>query len=81
MVAAAAALWDCPVYESRSAVVEVLIARRGPLRDGDLPQCEPMLHEAQTWALVDPLAINVVGWICGDEPSEVAGSVLDRRAV
>lgn len=81
VVAVAASLWDSPVYESRSAAVEVLVARRGSLDDRDLPRCEAMLREAQTWALVDPLAINVVGWICGDEPSQDAGLVLDRWAV
>ncbi|MDQ1246132.1 MAG: hypothetical protein QG597_499 [Actinomycetota bacterium] len=81
VMAAAAALWDSPVYESRSAAVEVLVARRRKLRDGDLPTCGVMLQQAQTWALVDPLAINVVGWICRVEPSQEAGSVLDRWAV
>jgi 3-methyladenine DNA glycosylase AlkD len=81
VAAAAAALWDCEVYESRFAAVEVLVARRSTLGAGDLPQCEMMLRSSHTWALVDPLAINVVGAIVGGHPDVEPGARLDSWAV
>lgn len=77
-------LWTQPVYELRLAAVEVLIARRNTLSVTDMPLCEAMLRGARTWALVDPLAINVAGAMAleatGDDASEFDG-YFDRWAV
>lgn len=81
-VALASGLWSEPVHERRLAAMEVLVTRRAVLSAGDLPLLERLLREAHTWALVDPLAITVVGDLVlhvPDEPRLV--STLDRWAV
>lgn len=60
-LALADALWDTGVHEFRSAAVEALAARHRVLDPADLPRVARLLRTAQTWAHVDPLAINVVG--------------------
>ena len=75
----AATLWAQPVFELRLASVEVLIASRAVLDDRDLSMCEVRLREAHTWALVDPLAIDVVGAIAADAPDNpVVTATLSR---
>lgn len=77
--ALAEALWQAPVHERRVAAVEVLVRCVAALRAGDLQWIERLLREARTWALVDPLAIEVVGRIvaaAADDPA--AGETLDR---
>lgn len=55
------ALWDRPVHERRMAAVELLALGVGQLSVADAPLLERLLHEAQTWAVIDPLAIRIVG--------------------
>lgn len=43
------------------AVVELLVMGGDELEAGDVPMLERLLRESRTWALVDPLAANVVG--------------------
>lgn len=83
VVTAAALLWERPEYECASAAVELLQMRRRVLTVADLPQCEAMIRTAGTWALVDPLATNIVWWIAtrAGEVDSAAGGVLDRWAV
>lgn len=71
------ALWSVPVHERRVAAVEVASARLRDLSVDDLGLLESMLRQAHTWALVDPLAIGVVGPLLDRQP-DVAGAVLDR---
>lgn len=78
VVALALALWRRPVHERRLAAVEVLVARPAVLAADDLPLAERFLREARTWALVDPLAIGVVGGIVAAD--DATGAVLDRWA-
>lgn len=58
---AAPVLWAADVYELRQAAVLLLERRRRDLGTDDLHAVEDLLREAHTWALVDPLAIKVVG--------------------
>ena len=60
-VAVAEALWDNPIHELRSAAVMVLIRARDHLGGGDVALIERFLRESGTWALVDPLAGDLVG--------------------
>lgn len=76
VVALVRELWAYPVHELRLAAVEVLAAWHGRLSAADLPLLERLLREARTWALVDPLAIVVVGGIVAHEPA--AAAALDR---
>lgn len=70
------ALWATGVYEHASAGLEVLrTVRLGP---DALPRLERLLRLAETWALVDVVAPEIVGPILVRSPTE--RSVLDRWA-
>jgi 3-methyladenine DNA glycosylase AlkD len=55
------ALWETRIHECRSAVTELLSERVALLEARDLPFVEELIRESRTWALVDPLAVDVVG--------------------
>jgi 3-methyladenine DNA glycosylase AlkD len=61
LVREAVRLWDDPIFEQRLAVVFLLDRFDAQLRSRDLPLIERMIRESKTWALVDELAIRVVG--------------------
>ena len=69
LVALAEALWGRPVHERRMAAVALLGHRVGALSVADSPLLEWLLRESRTWALVDPLAISVVGVLAEREPT------------
>lgn len=69
-------LWRRAVHELRRAAVEVLVHGTRDLSAQHLGMIERFLREANTWALVDPLAIDVAGVIATTQPQ--ARSVLDR---
>ncbi|WP_226759164.1 DNA alkylation repair protein [Arthrobacter sp. SO3] len=74
-------LWEVPVFERRLAAVVLLQSRVGLLTNTDLTRIEGFVRSARMGALVDPLAIDVVGpLIAGlDVVGRVrADSVLDR---
>lgn len=71
-----AELWAQPVHEIRLAAVEALAFRADDLEAEDLALVEGMLREARTWALVDPLAIDVAGPLVVAHPE--LGATLDR---
>ena len=54
-------LWSHEVHEARLAAIEALAFEQGRLASDDLPLLERFVREARTWALVDPLAIQVIG--------------------
>lgn len=54
-------LWDSGVHEGAMAAVELLCARLGHLGPQDIFLIEQMIRESKTWALVDPLAVTVMG--------------------
>ena len=69
-------LWSGPVFDPRRVGLELLVQTRAAGRVTDLPSLEGMLRAASTWALVDELAIQVVGSIIERYP--VASTTLDR---
>ena len=76
-------LWEVPVYERRLAAVVLLQSRVSLLTNTDLTRIEGFVRSARLAALVDPLAIDVVGPLI--ERLDVVGrvradSVLDRWA-
>lgn len=74
------ALWEPEVHELRMAAVELMTLRSGLLEPApDLAWLEPFLRTARTWALVDPLAAEVVGPLA-DRASDGARARLDRWA-
>ncbi len=72
------ALWKRPIFESRLAAVELLWMGRDQLGAPDLSLVEKLLRESNTWALVDPLAVNTAGELVERFPQQV--KVLDRWA-
>jgi len=68
-------LWQQPVFERRLAAVVLLESSRQLLEPGDVSFLERLLIDSKTWALVDQLAIAVVGSIIERNPS--AAAVLD----
>jgi hypothetical protein len=76
-------LWEAPVYERRLAAVVLLQSSVRLLTTTDLTRIEGFVRSARLAALVDPLAIDVVGPLV--EGLDVVGrvradSVLDRWA-
>jgi 3-methyladenine DNA glycosylase AlkD len=68
-VAWALALWHEPVYERRLAAVEVLRLNTHLLEPADVATIEALIREARTWALVDPLAGDIVGRVALNYPA------------
>ena len=73
------ALWTLPVHERRMAAVEALVASVALLDVDDLPWIELLIRDSRTWALVDPLAGNVVAGLAAGDGAVLA--VLDRWVV
>ena len=71
-------LWSRGVHECRMAAVELLRVASAQLGTGDMALLERLVREAQTWALVDGLAIAVVAPVVARDPA--AAAVLDRWA-
>jgi 3-methyladenine DNA glycosylase AlkD len=72
LVALVRILWDepsPPIHERRFAAVELLEARRQLLSVADVPLLERLLREARTWALLDGLAVSVVGELALADPA------------
>ena len=67
-----------PVHERRAAATMVLIQSQDRLGAGDTDLIESLLREAKTWALVDPLAGDLVGPLSEQDPG--FDPVLERWA-
>jgi hypothetical protein len=78
-----AKLWFEPVFERRLAAVVLLQSQVALLRHSDLARLERFVRDGRREALVDPLAVDVVGPLAarltGPEHSH-AEEVLDRWA-
>jgi 3-methyladenine DNA glycosylase AlkD len=68
-VAWAAALWEIPVHERRTAAIETLKPSVTYMNAVDLAFVEKLIGESRTWALVDPLAVDVAGGIAARDPA------------
>jgi 3-methyladenine DNA glycosylase AlkD len=71
-------LWDTPIYELRAVAVGILELKQAQLRASDMPVLIALVRDAKTWALVDWLAIKVLGAILVREPR--ARRYLERWA-
>lgn len=80
----AAELWSEPVFERRLAAVVLLQSNVRLLRSSDLARLERYVREGRREALVDPVAVDVVGplaaRLAGAERTQ-AEAVLDRWAL
>jgi 3-methyladenine DNA glycosylase AlkD len=79
LVAVVTALWSRPVFECRLAAALLLAGDERMLTAQDAPLLERLLRESGTWALVDSLAIDVVGPLLCRYSSLT--EMLDRWAV
>ena len=81
LVAVAAELWEPPIHELRTAAVLLLARDARRLGADDLPLLERMARESRTWALLDYLAVDVLGLSrrgrAGGSPHR-AGPLVDR---
>jgi 3-methyladenine DNA glycosylase AlkD len=75
----AAALWAGEFFECRLAAVILLADRRMLLTADDAPFIERLLRSSGTWALVDSLAVDVMGSLVERFPADLH-AVLDRWA-
>lgn len=57
------ALWSKPIHERRATAVALLERRRELVGPRDLRLLERLVRESRTWALVDPIAVHVLGGI------------------
>jgi hypothetical protein len=76
-------LWSVPVYERRLAAVVLLQSKVDMLSNSDLTRIEGFVREAGVPALVDPLAVDVVGPLMERLDAQArarADAVLDRWA-
>src|SRR4051812_20107323 len=51
VIAVAECCWEHPSYDARNAAVEILMLRHTVLGPDDLVSIEPMLVDAETWAI------------------------------
>lgn len=79
LVSLVEALWSRPVFERRLAAVILLQRHPRLLSIADLPMVERLVREARTWALVDYLAVDVLGRLVISEPEPMTDA-MDRWA-
>lgn len=82
-VALASELWRSRVYERRLAAVVLLQEHVDGLDNGDLTRIEGFVRDARLRALVDPLALDVIGPLVerlSGTPRSRADQALDRWA-
>lgn len=79
LVALVEALWSRPVFERRLAAVIFLQRHPRLVTVADLPTLERLVRESRTWALVDYLAVDVLGRMALADPAGVS-PVLDGWA-
>jgi 3-methyladenine DNA glycosylase AlkD len=79
LVALVEALWAVPLFERRMAAVLALDRFAALVSVADAPLVERLVRESTTWALVDPLATDVLGGLVGRDADGIS-PVLDRWA-
>lgn len=72
-------LWSKPVFERRLAAIMFLQRSPRLLSVADVPLLERIVREARTWALVDYLAVDVLGRLVESDPSGLT-PIMDRWA-
>jgi len=72
LVELVAALWSKPVFERRLAAIMFLQRFPRLVSVADLPLLERIVRESRTWALVDYLAVDVLGRLVEADPDAVS---------
>jgi 3-methyladenine DNA glycosylase AlkD len=73
------ALWSKPVFERRLAAIIFLQRHPRLVSAADLSMVERLVRESRTWALVDYLAVDVIGRMGMADP-DFMGRAMDRWA-
>jgi 3-methyladenine DNA glycosylase AlkD len=73
------ALWAKPVFERRLAAIMFLQRHPRILSDADIPLLERLARESRTWALLDYLAVDVLGRMVEADAAALA-PIMDRWA-
>jgi 3-methyladenine DNA glycosylase AlkD len=76
LIATATALWEPRVHELRTAAVLLLARSARQVRTDDLPFVQRIARESRTWALLDYLAVDVLGPMVEADPGHLR-TVLD----
>lgn len=79
LVALVEALWSVPVHERRMAAVMLLAQHADRLGVADLARLERLIRASKTWALVDAVAVDVLGTMVRADPVRVS-PVMDQWA-
>ncbi|HSI99091.1 MAG TPA: DNA alkylation repair protein [Patescibacteria group bacterium] len=79
LMALVEALWSKPVFERRLAAIQFLQRHPRMLSATDLPLIERLVRESRTWALVDYLAVDVLGRLLTAAPGPMRAA-MDRWA-
>jgi 3-methyladenine DNA glycosylase AlkD len=79
LVATVTELWAVPIFERRQAAVLLLARDVRHLSVADLPLLERLARESRTWALLDYLAVDVLGPIVEADDGDLR-ETLDRWA-
>jgi 3-methyladenine DNA glycosylase AlkD len=77
LIATATVLWAPPIHELRTAAVLLLARSVRRVRTDDLPFVERLARESRTWALLDYLAVDVLGPMVEADPDGLRPA-LDR---
>jgi 3-methyladenine DNA glycosylase AlkD len=65
-------LWDSGWHEERSLAIMLLDYRGKALSLAQMPIIERMIHEAQTWAHLDEIAVSLVGGLIDTDAATLA---------
>jgi 3-methyladenine DNA glycosylase AlkD len=79
LVELATALWSKPVFERRLAAIMFLQRFPRLVSAADLPFLERIVRESRTWALVDYVAVDVLGRLVESDPDGVS-PIMDAWA-
>jgi 3-methyladenine DNA glycosylase AlkD len=80
LIALVEALWSNPVFERRLAAILLLQRHATLVSLADLPLLEQFVRESKTWALVDYLAVDVLGDLV-ERDADAATDALDRWSI
>jgi 3-methyladenine DNA glycosylase AlkD len=80
LIALVEALWSKPVFERRLAAILFLQRHATLVSLADLPLLEQFVRESKTWALVDYLAVDVLGGLV-ERDADAATDALDRWSI
>ena len=79
LIGLVAELWSKPVFERRLAAIMFLQGSPRLVSAADAPLLERIVRESRTWALVDYLAVDVLGRLVESDPAGLT-PILDRWA-